>query len=118
MISRKNKVRELLVNAINKVADYVNNIGKPRDPLSHIDLPDRWVEWEEPYDNTGHVLVLRIPEEAAIITARATAASRGYIYDSDEQALEDFLVVHWGRVVNIPYSAGNKCLCNSCTESK
>lgn len=99
MISRKNKVRELLVNAISKVADYVNNVGKPKDPLSHIDTTDQWVEWEEPFDNTGHILVLRVPVEAAIITARATAASRGYIYENDEQALEDFMVVHWATLI-------------------
>lgn len=38
--------------------------------------------------------------EGAIKIAKAVAKERGYIYKSDEEALQDFVVVHWAEKVD------------------
>lgn len=39
--------------------------------------------------------------EAAIRIAKAAAAASNYVYESDERALEDFIVVHWAQWVDV-----------------
>jgi hypothetical protein len=50
----------------------------------------RRVFWNEPDD-----IVMSCTQEEAIERQKAAALSKGYVYVSDEEALEDFMVVHW-----------------------
>lgn len=43
----------------------------------------------------GDVQEIRITEADAILRMKEYARQRGYLYESDQDALEDFLVVHW-----------------------
>ena len=54
-----------------------------------------YVEWDEPGDDGTHVR-LRIPAAVAIQRQRFAALhAKGYAYANDEDALGDFLVIHW-----------------------
>jgi len=46
------------------------------------------------YNECGEPAV-KITEEEAIRRQKASAAQKGYTYDSDEKALYDFMIVHW-----------------------
>ena len=58
----------------------------------------KYVEWVEPYSDGAETLFLRM-SFADIASARRRAEPR---YESDEQAVEDFLIVHWGKIVELP----------------
>lgn len=52
--------------------------------------------WVEPsYDGTGQPDWKCLPVSEAIAAMKKTAAASGHIYADDEQALEDFVTVHW-----------------------
>lgn len=55
------------------------------------------VEWVEPGENDEPVIQIISIEEAVKI-AKAVAATKGYTYSSDQDALEDFVTVHWAIV--------------------
>lgn len=59
------------------------------------------IEWDEPYDSECKINVtLRMAKEDAITLQKNHAKKvRGYIYNSDIEALNDFMVVHWAREV-------------------
>jgi len=48
-----------------------------------------WVEWVEPYVDSDPVY-MRVSKDTAIKAQR-----RCHLYDSDEQAFDDFMVVNW-----------------------
>ena len=55
------------------------------------------IYWTEP-DNDGVTPVERsITEADAIAEIRKVAESRGHIYATDQEALEDFMAVHWAH---------------------
>lgn len=57
----------------------------------------RVVEWVEPgLDDKPEFFSLSEADAAAI--SKAAAAKSDYIYPSDEDAFQDFVVVHWGTV--------------------
>jgi hypothetical protein len=61
------------------------------------------IEWYEPYDAEGKLnLICRMTKEDAI-QAQYKARDQvrpGFVYESDQQALDDFMVIHWAREVN------------------
>lgn len=59
----------------------------------------RWVEWVEPFGVNNEPVYLRVKAEVAIARQRDTAfKARGYVYPTDEMALEDFITVHWATL--------------------
>lgn len=56
----------------------------------------RWVEWVDPYDKSFVAVLCYMRAEEAIKAQRKL-----HNYESDEEALADFVTVNWGRVVNI-----------------
>ncbi len=61
-----------------------------------------YVEWVEPYSKDDSVvLTCRLTKVDAIKAQRAAAffANPTFVYESDQQALEDFLTVHWAKLI-------------------
>lgn len=56
--------------------------------------PTALVSWVEPPDEIWFTTVAD-----AIEIAKATAASSGFIYPSDQAALDDFIIVHWAELI-------------------
>ena len=55
----------------------------------------KYVEWCEPFDSEAQVnLICRVRVDEISKWQR----SRDDRYTSDQQALDDFLVVHWGQI--------------------
>ena len=54
----------------------------------------RWVEWIEPFGPNNEPVYLRVPESTAIAQVK-------HVYGemSDEDALEEFMVVKWASFV-------------------
>lgn len=50
---------------------------------------------EEPSDNGKVVRVERTTEEAIAYQKAAAAALKDFQYESDQQALDDYVTVHW-----------------------
>lgn len=62
----------------------------------------KYVEWDEPFDLEGKVnTVCRVKVDEIIVWQRAQLENinSDFKYDSDEQALQDFVALHWGWVV-------------------
>jgi hypothetical protein len=57
----------------------------------------KWIEWVEPYDESNDPVYLRIAATTAI-----AAMKRMHPYASDQDALEEFIVVNWATEVDIP----------------
>ena len=65
------------------------------------------VEWIEP-GPYGSCIVRELTVEEAIGKQRTAAASvrPGFVYESDEQALDDFVTVHWAWIKEIDEEIG------------
>lgn len=66
----------------------------------------KYVEWIEPFDTlpdgtTIGPVYCRLAVDQAILHRKNQVRGTDFTYESDEQALDDFLVVHWGKVVDI-----------------
>jgi hypothetical protein len=66
----------------------------------------RIVEWIEPYHSCPDgsylgTLTCRLPVEVAIASRKEMVKGTDFTYESDEQALDDFIVVHWAKVIDI-----------------
>ena len=64
----------------------------------------KYVEWVEPFWNEypDVPVILRLTVEDAIIVQKASLEKSGnktFKYESDEDALDDFVVIHWGNIV-------------------
>ena len=55
----------------------------------------RWVEWAEPFGPNCEPAYKRCRESTAIAAAHKVALEHNYTYKSDDEALADFMVVHW-----------------------
>jgi hypothetical protein len=62
------------------------------------DTPERWIEWIEPYGPNSEPLYCRLPASTAIAVAKDRYA-KAVPYKDDEDALCDFMVVHWASFV-------------------
>lgn len=58
-------------------------------------IEDRCVCWVEPFGPNNEAVHMRVTEATAIAKAKAVAAEHGHTYASDEDALGDFIAVHW-----------------------
>ena len=64
----------------------------------------KYVKWVEPYDSDANGCVeLRMTVEDVIKCQRAHVAlvRPDFKYESDEQALQDFITVHWGEIIDV-----------------
>ncbi len=62
----------------------------------------RYVEWVEPFGAGNVPVICCVKAEDAIAIQRKTGMDRKpfpYEYQSDEQALEDFITSHWARKI-------------------
>ena len=50
--------------------------------------------WDEP-DKNGLSIACAVSREEAIARQKTAAAKRGYIYETDVEALADFMTVNW-----------------------
>lgn len=62
-----------------------------------------WITWVEPY-GSGSETVYSFMKVEEVITAQKRHAynKRKYQYSSDEEALYDFMVVHWAQFCTEP----------------
>lgn len=60
-----------------------------------------WVEWIEPFGPNSEEVYCRVSVKTAIATQRYTGAQakQGFVYATDQEALDDFITVHWARVI-------------------
>jgi hypothetical protein len=60
-----------------------------------------WIEWIEPFGLFDEVVYCRVSREDAITTQKRSAvtAKPGFVYSSDEAALDDFITVRWAKVI-------------------
>lgn len=66
----------------------------------------KYVEWIEPYytyedGRTIGPVYLRLSVDNAIEIRKVIAAKENFIYENDQQALDDFLVVNWGKIIEV-----------------
>ena len=61
--------------------------------LTDLEL-QRIVRWDEPHP-TGGVCECSCTAGQAIEHVRRQAEQRGYTYDSDQRALDEFMIVNW-----------------------
>jgi hypothetical protein len=58
------------------------------------------ITYEDPLED-GSFRVVRLTEEEAIKQSKEYAAHKGYSYESDAEALMDFIVTHWANIESI-----------------
>ena len=58
-----------------------------------------WIEWVEPFDKKANPVYMRVSKETAIAAQKEIAKKLNKPYSSDEEALEDFMVVHWAKII-------------------
>lgn len=66
----------------------------------------KYVVYHEPFhcEHTGKVFnkEIRVSVEDAIEWQKGHAyVLKGYIYDHDDHALQDFLIINWGTVIDV-----------------
>lgn len=70
-------------------------IQRERDATAFYREKEQWVEWVEPYGPNDEPCWRRTSAQTAIKVAKLVAAKHNHTYQSDEQALADFMAVHW-----------------------
>ena len=64
-------------------------------------LEQDWIEWIEPFGPNNEPVYCRVTAKTAIVTQKfSSSAKDGFVYASDEDALDDFMVVHWANHVS------------------
>lgn len=59
------------------------------------------IEWIEPFGPSNEPVFCRVLPETAIAYQRRNALqAKNYEYESDEAALEDFMIVHWASKID------------------
>jgi hypothetical protein len=53
----------------------------------------KWVEWIEPFGPNSEPVYLSCPATTAV-----AVMMQAHPYESDQEALDDFIVVHWATV--------------------
>lgn len=66
----------------------------------------KYVEWMEPYDSGDSCVICRMSFEDIIKSMKRLQENfknhPNYPYKSDQEAIDDFIVVHWGRIIDCP----------------
>lgn len=58
----------------------------------------RWIEWIEPFGSGNEAAIVRmLPSDVAAVQRRQEPR-----YETDERAIDDFMVVHWAHYVDYP----------------
>ena len=52
------------------------------------------IHWIDP-DENGLPVERAITHDEAVARQKVAAARRGYVYDTDTDALDDFMTIHW-----------------------
>lgn len=63
----------------------------------------KWVEWIEPMNKKGDPVYCRVRPEVAIQCSKEAAEKTGHVYTNDQDAFEDFVVVHWAYIKPKPF---------------
>lgn len=84
----KKKIR---IRCIDDFVNFMNEINSLRGT-------DRVVEWVEPY-HTG-IRKSQVSINTAVQTQRAVAEKKGFEYKNDSEALDDFMTIRWGKIIN------------------
>lgn len=62
----------------------------------------KWIEWVEPMGKeVVEPVYLRTRDTTAIKVQRVIANKKGYTYESDQRALEDFITVNWAKEIEL-----------------
>ena len=61
-------------------------------------MAERWIDWIEPFGPENQPVYMCVPESTATVVSKTIAASKGHTYANDQQALDDFVTVHWASV--------------------
>ncbi len=69
---------------------------------------ERWVEWVEPHGHDDHSLYLPTVIRATVADVIEFQRSREPRYETDDMALDDFLVVHWATIKEYPRGKGTE----------
>jgi hypothetical protein len=60
----------------------------------------KMIEWVEPFGPNSEPVYCRVSEKTAVATQRSSGMqAKGYVYASDKDALEDFMIVRWAETV-------------------
>lgn len=62
-----------------------------------------WVEWIEPFGPKNEPVYCRVPRSTAIAHTRAAVPTGAVDTRNDEEAFEDFKVVHWAWDCDPPF---------------
>jgi hypothetical protein len=62
-------------------------------------MSKNWIEWIEPFSPSNQPVYCRVTEAVAIETQMYTAVQLGKPYTNEQDALEDFMQVHWARKI-------------------
>ena len=62
-------------------------------------MAERWIDWIEPFGPENQPVYMRVPESTAVAVSKTIAASKGHTSANDQQALDDFVTVHWAKVI-------------------
>jgi len=76
------------------------NDAKPEIPA----VKDRrWITWVEPFGPNMEPVYMFVPVKTAIAAMRSSATKiKGYEYPDDDSALEDFIVLNWATLCEMP----------------
>lgn len=58
-----------------------------------------WIEWVEPFDVAGNPMYCRVARDVVIAAQKEAVKARKFEYLDDQQALDDFIAVHWAKVI-------------------
>lgn len=60
----------------------------------------KMIEWVEPIGPNSEPVYCRISEKTAIAVQRSSGMqAKGFVYESDAEAIEDFMIVHWAQTI-------------------
>jgi hypothetical protein len=66
----------------------------------------KWVEWDEPYGPEDVHMICRVKADEIIKHMKNLQEYKkdhpNYPYKSDQEALDDFVVIHWARTLEYP----------------
>jgi len=65
-------------------------------------LLERWITWVEPFGPNNEPVYMFVPESTAIAVSKDFAKRSNHTYTSDEEALSNFMDVHWAWFTEKP----------------
>ena len=99
------RVRSAAAVARPPIPTYVQNVAL--GIAQETAVSERWIEWVEPYGPNSEPLYLRLPASTAIAVAKNQWGAKSP-YKDDEDALNDFMIVHWATFTDAPRSQAHE----------